>query len=198
MTGELIQTYVVITSPDLGKRGTAKAFKSAIDNALLDWRASALPKHFRPSAIALYGGEYRKHRQTAKQANYADRIRKMSQGERARWYAERRKLQARTARFRPSNPGMRNLDPTNKIPLVRTGRLRLLATRGPVRHTGPTKMRALTLSGLPGYVHSNRSNQIHKANAIKTFNATDTRRFNAEVDREIAKYFRTTKKIRGA
>jgi hypothetical protein len=185
----MVTLTATIRNPNLGKRGTASAFKAAIDYAWLDWRRRSLPKHFKPEAVALYGGEYRKHKpRTMGQTKFADNLRAMTPSERANFYADRRKMQARNAHRR--KPGIRNIDPENRIPLVQTGRLRLLATRGAVRHGGPAKSRSMTLLGLPGYVDRNPINQINKRRAIKTMNAADNRLWNEALDKQLTRELR--------
>jgi len=189
-----VQIFMTIESPDFGRRGMAGAFKNAIDEGMRDWHKRAVPRHFRKSAVARYGGEYRKHRpRTAKQDYFRRKIAKMTPSERAQFYAERR---SRTTRQRSQygESGLRNLDPLNKVPLVRSGKLRLGMTYGNPRHTGPAKARALTISGLPGYTHRNRSNTIHKANAIRTVTISENRDFNRVADRSISRYLRTNTK----
>jgi hypothetical protein len=182
----MVHLQVTIRNPLLGKRGMAGAFKAALDHAWLDWRQHSLPHHFKPSAVSRYGGEYRKHKpRSLGQTQFADRLRRMSPSERAKFYEERRKKT-----IKRTTPGLRNLDPQNKIPLVRTGRLRLLATRGSVRHSGPAKNRAMTLTGLPNYISRNPPQQINKRTAIKTMNAADDRRFNRELDAQLSRELR--------
>jgi len=192
MTG--VQIFMVIESPEFGRRGMAGAFKDAIDEGMVDWHKRAVPRHFRASAVGRYGGEYRKHRpRSAKQEWFRRKLAKMTPAERARFYAERR---TRTSRQRSQygESGLRNLDPLNKIPLVRSGKLRLVMTHATPRHTGPAKARALVISGLPGYTHRNRPNSIHKANAIRTVTLGENRDFNRVADRSISRYLRTNTK----
>ena len=186
-----VQVYIVIESPDLGKRGTAGMFKDAIDDGMLDWRTRAVPRHFRTSAIARYGGEYAKHKpRSPKQDAFQRKIKNMSPRDRAEFYAERRQRTARN-RQQYGERGLRNLDPLNKVPLLKTGKLRLLMSHGAAKHTGPAKARALVISGLPGYTHRNRNGTIHKANAIRTVTTGENHDFNVVADRSIARYLKT-------
>ena len=152
--------------------------KAAIDAAFSNHQKKYLPKHFQKTAHRRYPDAYKKRGgQQRKHESFKERWARMSNSEKEDMIDFMAKRRMRVKERRGSD----------KLPLVDSGTLRLAASAGSIKSSGPTARRKASIPA-PHYLNFHKPGQIHKKAAIQAINSEESKEFIDFVEDQIDKY----------